>query len=278
MKKFGPSFLISLLLHAGLLALFLFSWVRTQKPLVPAAVPVEIVSQIPSREQAEAPVDQHAVLPPSPIPAPEETPTPPQPEPAPPLPVPTPQKAVTPAPKPTPKPTPKPAPPKPAPPDKNGLKKPVPPKPAKPQKPTLDLNALAQLAAAPSKSPTRQQARANTHRTTGASAVGSGPADAGQKQALALLGKRLQDAWLLNCDVPGSRDVNPEISFVLTPNGRALQVTWVNRRSDPVWQAGASLAMAAVNNAAEKSTDLPVSMYGQKITFTFLAEKACEGQ
>lgn len=278
MRRFGPSFLISVLLHAALLALFFVSWVTVAPPITPPSVPVEIVSEIPSREQAAAPVDQNAVLTPQPIPAPEEPvkPTPPPPEPAPKLPVPTPQKAVTP---PAQKPEKKPEPPKPAPapPDKNGLKKPTPPKPSK-AKPSLDLDALAQLAAAPSRSPTRRQPQANTHATNGLSAVGSGPADAGEKQALSMLGDRLRHAWILNCDVPGSNKVNPEISFVLTPNGRALQVNWVNRRSDPVWQAGASLAMAAVNKVAAESTDLPATIYGQKITFTFLGEKACEDQ
>lgn len=276
MRRFGSSFLISVLLHAALLALFFVTWFNAKPPITPPSVPIEIVSDIPSREQAQTQVDKNAVLTPEPIPAPEEPvqPTPTPPEPAPKLPVPTPQKAVTPpAPK-TPEKKPEPAKTKPAPPDKKGVQKPTLPKPSKP---SLDLNALSQLAASPSKSPTRRQPRANTHETNGASAVGSGPADAGQKQALSLLGQRLQRAWILNCDVPGSDQVNPEISFVLTPNGRALQVNWVNRRSDPVWQAGASLAMAAVNKAAAESTDLPATIYGQKITFTFLAEKACNG-
>jgi len=279
MRRFGPSLLVSALLHAGLLALFLVTWVHDKPPLTPPSVPVEIVSEIPSRQQAEAPVDQNAVLTPQPIPAPEEPvqPTPTTPVPAPKLPVPVPQKAVTPPQPKQPEKKPEPQKPVPAPPDKNGAKKPVPPAPVKPARPSLDLNALSQLAAAPSKSPTRRQAQANTRKTDGMSAVGSGPADAGQKAALQILGQRLQRAWILNCDVPGSDQVNPQISFVLTPNGRALQVNWVNRRGDPVWQAGASLAMAAVNKAAAESTDLPASIYGQKITFTFLAEKACQG-
>lgn len=295
MRRYGPSLLISALLHAGLLALFLITWTFEKPPVTPPSVPVEIVSQIPSRQQAEAPVDEHAVKTPEPIPAPEEQPKPTPPVPAPKLPVPTPQKAVAPPtpPKPEPKPEPKPVPPKPtpAPPDKNGAKKPQPEKPTKPtpaakptpakpapSKPTLDLNALAQLAASPSKSPTRRQAQANTHKTDGISAVGSGPADAGQKQALALLGQRLQKAWNLNCDIPGANTVNPQIAFVLTPNGRALNVQWINQRGDALWQTGASLAMAAVSKAAEESTDLPSEMYGKKITFTFLAQKACEAQ
>jgi outer membrane biosynthesis protein TonB len=277
MRRFGPSFLISVLLHAALLALFFVSWVTVAPPITPPSVPVEIVSEIPSREQAAAPVDQNAVLTPQPIPAPEEPvkPTPPPPEPAPKLPVPTPQKAVTPAPKPEKKP--EPPKPTPAPPDKNGLRKPAPPKPSK-AKPSLDLDALAQLAAAPSRSPTRRQPQANTHATNGLSAVGSGPADAGQKRALAILGRRLSDNWNPNCAVPGANLVNPQISFVLTPNGRALQVNWVNPRGDALWQTGASLAMAAVQKVAAESTDLPADIYGQKITFTFLGEKACEGQ
>ena len=277
MKHSGPvPFLVSFLLHVGVFLLAFISWTIAPKPITVTSVPVEIVSRIPSRAMAEAPVDALAVKTPEPIPQPEPTPPqPPPPVPTPPQPVPVPQKAVTP---PTPKPvkTPLPAPkPDKTPPDKNGLKKPTPP--AKPVKtaPTAD-DLLKDWAAMPSKAPTRAQAVAATRKTTGVSADGAGPADAGEKTAMDQLGQRLQRAWILNCDVPGSNMVNPKIRFTLSPNGRVLNVEWVNRQNDPVWQAGASLAMAAVNKG-QPYEDLPPGLYNRPLNFTFLAETACRG-
>jgi outer membrane biosynthesis protein TonB len=272
MKKFGPSFIVSLLLHAGLILLALISLQLNPPPVKVASVPVTIISDMPSRQMAEAPVDELAVKTPEPIPQPE--PVPPQPTPEPPQPVPTPVKPAA-----------KPAPAKPAaaPPDKNGMKKadptpakkPAPKKPAPKAKPKDDL--LSRLAATPSQAPTRRQARASTQKTAGISAQGFGPADAGQKTALDELMRRMQDNWIVNCDVPGSREVNPQIKFTLSPNGRVMQAQWMNRRTDPVWVAGANLALAAVNKG-QPYAGLPDGLYNRPITFTFSAEQFCRGQ
>ncbi|ESQ83524.1 hypothetical protein AEAC466_12675 [Asticcacaulis sp. AC466] len=294
MKKFGPSLLMSLVLHAALVLLAFITWTHTPKPLVVNSVPVQIISDMPSRQMAEAPVDELAVKTPAPVPQPE--PVPPKPTPAPPQPVPEPIKPVakpTPTPaKPTPtppKPTPQPPKPTPAPPDKNGLKK-VEPAPAKtpPQKqpakpapkkaPADDL--LSRLAATPSQAPTKRQAQASTQKTTGLSAQGSGPADAGLKAEVSALTSRLNKLWLLNCDVPGSDQVSPEIRFTLSPNGRVTDgPTWVNKRNDPVWQAGANLAMAAVNKGQPNAfLGLPEGLYNRPIKITFNAQAACRGR
>jgi outer membrane biosynthesis protein TonB len=275
MKKFGPSFLVSLLLHAGLILLALISLQLNPPPVKVASVPVTIISDMPSRQMAEAPVDELAVKTPEPIPQPE--PVPPQPVPEPPQPVPAP---VKPAAKPTP------AKPAPVPPDKNGMKKadptpvkkPTPAKPAPKAKPQDSL--LDRLAATPSQAPTRRAPSASTQKTTGQSAVGSGPADAGLKTEMNALTQRLNKLWLLNCDVPGSQDVAPEIRFTLSPNGRVTDgPVWVNKRNDPVWQAGANLALAAVNKGQPNAfTDLPDGLYNRPLKIIFDARKACQGR
>jgi outer membrane biosynthesis protein TonB len=289
MRRFPVAFVVSVLLHAGLLWLLVTSWLNMPKPVAVVSVPVELVAKIPSRQQAEAPVDKLAVKTPAPIPAPEEQPKPTPPTPAPPLPVPVPQKEVVPQKKPEPKPVPTPKPPEPkpepkpaykAPPDKDGMKKPTPPAKAKPKPaaPTLDLSALAQAAASPSKAPTRTLPQANTHRTTGESNFGSGPADAGAQVALDALTQRLEHLWSPNCDVPGGNQVQPDIEFTLSPNGRVTEgPRWTNPRSDPVWQAGATRAMLAVKRG-ELYSGLPAGLYNTSITITFDAKNACRGQ
>ena len=277
MKKFGPSFLVSLLLHAGLILLAFVSWQFTPPPLKVASVPVTVISDMPSRQMAEAPVDDLAVKTPEPIPQPE--PVPPQPTPAPPQPVPTPIKPAA-------KPVQAPAKPAPVPPDKNGLKKPEPtpakkPTPAKPAPKAKPQDSLLdRLAATPSQAPTRRAPSASTQKTTGASAFGSGPADAGLKTEMNALTQRLNKLWLINCDVPGSRDVKPEIRFTISPSGRVTEgPTWLNKRGDPVWQAGANLALAAVNKGQPLAyTDLPEGLYGRPLRITFDASKACQGR
>ena len=294
MRRFPVAFVVSVLLHAGLLCLLVTSWLNTPKPVAVVSVPVELVAKIPSRQQAEAPVDKLAVKTPQPIPAPEEQPKPTPPTPAPPLPVPVPQKEVVPQKKPEPKPVPVPKPPEPkpspkpadkAPPDVNGMKKPVPPaktKPA-PAKPSLDLGALAQTAAAPSKAPTHTLAQANTHKTTGESNFGSGPADAGDTQvALGDLGRKLGRLWSPNCTAPGAGNVVVKFTVRFSPNGRVISgPTWLNeRKTDPLWEDGASRAAAAITRGEQDQlyVGLPKGAYNVDVPFTFIAKTTCENQ
>lgn len=309
MRRFPPAFVVSLLLHVGLLLLAYISWEHAPKPVVVVSVPVQLIAKVPSRAQAEAPVDKLAVKAPQPIPAPEEKPQPTPPTPAPPLPVPTPQKEVvpqkTPTPKPVPtpkppepkpvpkppepkqepKPTPKPPEPKPvdkAPPDKNGMKKPVPaekPKPS-PSKAADDFlsNLAAQTAATPSKATTRTLAQANTHRTQGASNIGQAENDAGNDVAMSRLTTKLMHLWQLNCDVWGAKKVAFDLVFVISPNGRVISgPQWVDPNSDPIWEAAAASAKAAVKRG-ELYDDLPKGLYNQSLDITFDVQKACRGQ
>ena len=288
MNRFGPSFVISVLLHVGLFLFAWITWTHEPKPPVTASVPVELVSSVPMHQQVETPVDKQAVKTPVPEPAPEDQPKPTPPTPAPKLPVPTPQKEVV---KPTPvktpeppKPTPpKPAPvPTPAPPDKNGLKKPQPDtskaKPAKaapPEKPALDLDALSQLAASPSKTKTRSPAQANTHATNGNSNAGSAPADAGTQTALTALTDRLGHLWNPNCDVPGARAISPIMRFTISTSGRVVQgPEWLNRRNDSAWSSAAARAMSAIKQG-ELYEGLPAGLYNTPLKITFDGNTAC---
>lgn len=293
MRRYPVSFVVSILLHVGLFALLFIGWINTPKPVIVVSVPVQLVAKVPSRAQAEAPVDKLAVKAPQPIPAPEEKPQPTPPTPAPPLPVPTPQKEVVPPKKaepkpvqpkpPEPKPVPKPPEPKPVdktPPDKNGMKKPVPPQKTKPAPapPSLDLNALAQTAATPSKAPTRTLAQANTHRTQGASNVGQAENDAGNDVAMSRLTTKLMHLWQLNCDVWGAKKISFDLVFVISPNGRVISgPQWVNSNSDSVWEAAVTSAKAAVKRG-ELYDDLPKGLYNQSLDITFDVQQACRGQ
>ena len=259
MKNSVQSFLISIALHAALILLAFLGWMNAPASIVVSSVPVEIISDMPSRERVATPVDELAVKEPEPIPAPD-VPEPVKPAPVPPVPAP-------------PKPQPKPAPVKQAPPvDKNGLKKPQPQK-----KPEPDILGGI-IEGTPPRSKTRRTAPA-TQASNGRSNSG-GPVDADLKNELSALTQRLSKLWLLNCDVPGSRDVSVEVRFTLSPNGRVTDgPTWLNRRSDPVWQAGANLALAAVNKGQPNAfLDLPEGLYNRPIKIIFDARKACQGR
>jgi outer membrane biosynthesis protein TonB len=266
-NRYGLPLLAALLLHVGLILLAWVSWVTAPPARVVASVPVELVSQVPSHEQMETPVDKLAVKTPAPEPAPEEPVKPePVPTPAPKLPVPTQKEIAKPAPK---------AAEAPVVPDKNGTKKPQPDK-AKPAQPALDLGALAnQMAAQSAKAKTRTPAQANTHATNGNSAYGNAPADAGTQTALTALTQRLQRLWNPSCDVPGFNTVHPDIRFTISASGRVIQgPDWTNPRSDKVWEAAAARAKTAVKQG-ELYDDLPKELYNRPLVITFDGQKAC---
>jgi len=188
-------------------------------------------------------------------------------------------KPLPPQPKPEPKPAPKGA--DKAPPDKNGMKPPVPPEKSKPARPKPSddfLSGLAQNAVSPSKAPTRTLPQANTRLTTGMSSRGSGPADAGDKLAMSELTDKLDHLWQLNCDVWAPKKVSFDLMFVISPNGRVISgPEWINPNADPVWQAAAARAKAAVKKG-ELYTDLPPGLYNRRLQITFDAPTACAGQ
>ncbi len=276
MKRFNTALVLSIALHAGVFALAYISWKTAPPPLTIASVPIELVSEVPMREQAEAPVDEQAVKTPEPEPAPPEPVVEPKAEPAPKLPVPTPQKPATPKPEPKPEKKPEPKPVEKPKPDPKGVKKPEPPKATKPKTSAAD-DLLSRLAAAPAQSTSKKPAQANTRRTDGRSNQGTAPADAGTQAALTALINKLSNLWNPNCDVPGAKLVSPEIHFTISPNGRVIKgPEWANRRNDPIWQAAASRAMSAVKRG-ELYDDLPKELYNQPLEIVFDGKKVCGG-
>ncbi len=298
MRRYPVSFVVSILLHVGLFALLFISWINTPKPAIVASVPVELVAKLPSRQQAESPVDKLAVKTPQPIPAPEEQPKPVPPTPAPPLPVPVPQKEVVPQKKPEPKPVPTPKPPEPkptpkppepkvadkAPPDKNGVK---PPKPAEktkptPAKPSLDLDALAQAAASPPKTASHMQAQANTHRTTGLSNFGAQSVDAGPKasnDARTELRHRLAMLWNPMCGIAGANQVVLNVRVWPSRGGRILRKPqWDNEKDDGVSKAGFGRASAAIAQVDISDLKFSDSDYTDGVEVQFDAPTACGRQ
>lgn len=267
--KMGRALVGSILLHAGLLALAFLSWQSLPEAVPVSSVPVELVTEIPEQAMAAAPKDEQAVLEPVPEPAPPEPVPEPEPDPVPTPPAP--KQPVQEVKKETKKPEPKKIePPKPVktPPSKDGVKKP------KPE--TLDLDALSQTKSSPPKSNTRQQARPTPKPTDGSSQRGTAQVDAGV--ALNQVVAKLQRLWSPNCDVPGADKVNPEITFTISPNGRVIRgPEWTNRRSDPLWEAAAVRAQAAVKKG-ELFTGLPDGLYNQPLEIVFRGDLACKGR
>lgn len=266
--KMGRALIGSLLLHAGVLALAFLNWntLPDAKPVV--SVPVQIVAELPERSMAAAPFDETAVLEPVPEPAPAEPVPTPEPEPV--LTPPAPKQPVPEVKKETKKPEPKKLEPV-----KSAKTKPDPKGTQKPKPQTLDLGALSQYQSSPPKSNTRTPARPTRTPTDGSSARGSAAADTGP--ALNALTAKLQRLWSPNCDVPGGDQVRAVIAFTISPNGRVIKgPEWQNPRNDPVWQAAAGRAQAAVKKG-ELYDNLPDGLYNQPLEITFNAQKACAG-
>jgi len=216
--------LLSIGLHGALVALALFHMPNSSIPLSVSSVPVAIVSEMPSRADQETPIDPLAVKTPEPEPAPEE----------PVLPPPTPKPLVK---DPVPEPS-KPTKSKPKDADSKGTKAPSKPKDE------FDLTRFTNQGTPSKPNPSKKSSPSPT-KTEGNSSQGQAQKDAGL--ALNALTSKLTRLWSPNCDVPGARDVRVRIQFEMARSGRVSQGPfWVNRVSDPVWEAGAARAMLAV--------------------------------
>jgi periplasmic protein TonB len=256
MKRFGPAFIISVLLHIGLFLLAFVWWRPTARLILASSVPVEIVSSLPAQQMAQTQVDPKAVKPPAPEP---ETPTPPVPEP-----------------KPEPKPTPPtPAKPEPKPvvaPSKDGLKKPT---PEKQKKPDLLDSILNQPTVATSKAKTRTLPSPAPRATNGASNQGAAPQDAGPEASA--IKAAIQRNWA-PCSVTGAKDVSVVIGFTISRSGLIIKgPDWVDPRPDAQAQQAASLAKLSVKKG-EPYADLPPESYNQPWEFVFNPKAFCRNQ
>jgi outer membrane biosynthesis protein TonB len=247
--------LLSIGLHGALVALALFHMSKPTIPLSVSSVPVSIVSEIPERAAMEAPFDPLAVKTPVPEPAPDEpVPPPPTPKPVVKDPVPEPSKSAKEVKKE---------------PEKKGLK------PQSRPKDEFDLSRFTNQGSPAKPSPSKKSSPSPT-KTEGGSLNPSGQNDAGL--ALNALTSRLTRLWSPNCDVPGARDVKARIQFEIARSGRVSKGPfWINRVSDPVWEAGAARALLAVKKG-ELYTDMPDGLYERDIVITFDAAAACRGK
>lgn len=266
--SFLPAVLVSVLVHAGLIALAVFGWRAAPAPLELSAVPVTIISE--TRQQA-------APAPPAPPdPAPQPVPTP-QPTPAPPPKAPEPK-----APEPK-----KPEPAKPTPPkDAPGLKQTKPAKETPPKtsaskaKPTKDDSdaPFAQLAEQLNKS-----AKTDRHPPRPAPAdAGTGSAPVNSGPAVNALRDRIVDNWHPNCFAAGGDQVDLDVDIRLRADGTILSGPTVHnpRPNDPVWVAATNRAKSAATQDAAKyetlSPDLLRVLAGLgKITLKLHSKIAC---
>ena len=112
----------------------------------------------------------------------------------------------------------------------------------------------------------------------GKSSSGAAPVDTGP--ALSALKDRLERLWSPNCDVPGGNQVVARIQFTISSTGRVIRgPDWVNKKSDPVWEAAAARAVGAVKRAEQEHAyeDLPDALKNQSIMLNFDAREACRG-
>ena len=269
-----PAFVVSALLHVGLVAATLVAWPSFNKPMtMQASVPVTLVSHAPVADVRPAIEAPEAQLAQAPEPAPP-TPLPPAPE-------------VAPAPPAPPPPTPKaapPAPPKPAPTlDLNALSK-----SAKPTARPLDLKALAQqkpkqtldLASLAAGGQPRNAARGAARPETDTQARQAlGAAQGLTADESSLLYAKLIKLWNPNCGVEGAANVIVRVHMKLTPEGRLVSPPeLVGQRGDAVWAAAAQRAVTAVARG-EPYSELRRERYNawKDIIFNFDARKACLG-
>lgn len=275
-----PAMAGSAFLHAAILIGGLIAWPWLNKPIhMGDVVPVTLINA----DQAPAPAP--AVQAPEPAPAQTETPVPqaarqvPAPEEAPTPTPPIPKAAPQPTPKPHPTPVAKAAPPQPAP--TPVPRKPTPAKPAAKPQPDMDWAAVAagltsqarpsgprQSSAA--RGPSRP-AQATVARTT------AGVSDAASAAALSSLAGELQRLWNPNCEAAG--DVTIKVSFQIGSNGHLIgsPVSSLAGAGAVAIKAASDRAVRAVYEG-EPFSDLPPSLYGQKITVNFNSKSFCSNR
>jgi outer membrane biosynthesis protein TonB len=267
----SPAILGALLLHAGVMAMFLIQWPEAEDDIMPmvSSVPVSIVSS--AVVEAAAPdnpsdelVTEDAAT--APVEAPPE-PVPPAPAPPPPSPPVTPP-APTPPPRPTP-PRPAPTPPSVAPPTpaRPTPARPTPPPPAPPSRaePSLDLDALA--------GPRRPAPTPGPRAPTGQQGRGQAPQATGPQVAGAIL-QQVEQNWTVLCDIPGGADMRIQMDVSLSPDGRIIRgPTLIGPRSDPAWRAQADGALRAMRQTAP--FDVPPGFPGGDFRPTFVTARMC---
>lgn len=258
MQRPSPALLVSVLLHAAAVGLFLAPWPERRPAPVVASVPVSIISDDitieaaapdnPSEELIEG-EDAPLPPPPEPEPEPEPVPTPPQPRPAPPQPRPQPQ--------------PRPTPPAP---------KREQPRPPRPNPPAPKAEEAWDPSSVTSGANRRDRSR-QTQPPTGQQGRGQEPRAIGQGD-LQALSSQITPHWTINCDLA---DVEVRVSVRLGANGRVVGRPELLRPSNtPAWRAASDSMLRAISAAAP--FDMPSNYEEQDITFVFRTERFCRNR
>ena len=260
MPRLTPAILVSLVLHAGLLALALIMLARREEPpeIRIGSVPVTIVSEIerqaaptptPAAEMVEEVTPDAAESPEAeaPHPAPDPTPTPPRPQPQRPTP-----------PRPTPNPSERPTRPQPR-----------PERPTPPRRETEALN-LDDLTGGGQRQPTRP-----TRPGAPATESGAGDAPVATGQQVALFGRQVIPHWNLTfCEMAGGDDLTVRMRLTIDARGRITEgPTLVSPQAGSVWRAASESALRAVRAAAPY--EVPDGYQSSSVTFRFETADAC---
>lgn len=247
-----PAIIASILLHIGILALGLLHFSKHMQFGEP--VPVSIVSSDEFKAPDIAPVPTPAEAPPTPQAA-EPTPPPPPP-PAQQTPTPEPPKPVE---------------------SKAPSAKPQKASAAPSQVPSAcqqNFMACIGKVVSPSQTATRPTGKPSTQ-IKPTMAPKHSPTAQQARQALSGLVGKVQDRWVLDCDVAGTKDVIAPVRFTVGYDGRLTEgPDLVNRAQEGTLVAQA--ARAAVKAAQPYSLqDVPADYRNTSITLNFSAKEAC---
>lgn len=255
MANGGPSFLGSVLLHAGVIGLALIGWPK--EPDAPremmGSVPVSIVSEMTVTAAApDNPADELITedgssspeLPAEVLPEAEPTPTPPLQRP-----------------EPVPKTTPRPQPEQPRTPPRQT----PPQRPAQPrEEPGLNLGELSER-------PQRGNTRGRP--STGDSGAGQAPRAMGRAD-LQSVGAQVTPHWNPPCHLPGIEDVSLSVQVRMSEDGRLIGSPRVrNPRSDATGRAASDSILRAIRIPPRYR--MPVGYEEQDFILTFPLDQAC---
>jgi len=259
MANGGPSFLGSVLLHAGVIGLALIAWPKeADAPReMMGSVPVSIVSDVTVLAAApDNPADELITEDGSASPeAPAEV-----------LPEPVTETPPTPRPDPAPRPTPRPQPEQPRTPPRQQPSPPQRPTPPR-EEPGLNLGELSER-------PQRGNTRGRP--STGDSGAGQAPRAMGRAD-LQSVGAQVTPHWNPPCHLPGIEDVSLSVQVRMSEDGRLIGSPRVrNPRSDATGRAASDSILRAIRIPPRYR--MPAGYEEQDFILTFPLEQACRNR
>lgn len=255
MARGGPSFLGSVLLHAGVAALTLVSWPsRHEAPReMLASVPVSIVSEMtvaaaaPDNPAEELIEEDGAASPETPA----ETPPEPVPEPTPPLPRTEPQPKTTPRTEPE-------------------RSRPPQPQPQPREQPGLSPEEVEAMSRRP------QTGNPAGRPPTGDRGTNSAPRAMGQADLQSISGQ-IQPHWNPPCHLPGIEQLSVSVEVRMSEDGRLIgQPRPRNPRSDATWRAASDSILRAIRIPPRYR--MPAGYEEQNFIITFPLDQACRNR